>query len=91
MNLEQARNIMQSYLTESFGELVYVDNIEVVRSSSGRLWRGQLYSRSSTENMEVGQLIGRSGTDAEPRGEAVFFAVFEDGTPRDPVGWLRPR
>lgn len=50
-----------------------------------------LFYVSQGDEVEIGQLIGRSGTDAEPRGEAVFFAVFQDGTPRDPVGWLQPR
>lgn len=44
---------------------------------------------SKGDNIEVGQLVGRSGTEAEPRGEAVFFAVFKNGTPEDPASWLK--
>jgi len=43
------------------------------------------------DEVTAGQLIGRTGTDAEPRGTALFFAVFRDGQAEDPVGWLRPR
>jgi septal ring factor EnvC (AmiA/AmiB activator) len=47
-----------------------------------------LFYVSEGDRVEVGQLIGRSGTDAEPRGESVFFAVFQNGTPVDPLAWL---
>ncbi|MDA0378237.1 MAG: peptidoglycan DD-metalloendopeptidase family protein [Bacteroidetes bacterium] len=47
-----------------------------------------LFYVSEGDRVEVGQLIGRSGTDAEPRGETVFFAVFKDGVPVDPLDWL---
>ena len=47
-----------------------------------------LFYVSEGDRIEVGQLIGRSGTDAEPRGETVFFAVFQNGTPVDPQSWL---
>lgn len=47
-----------------------------------------LFYVSEGDRVEVGQLIGRSGTDAEPRGETVFFAVFQNGTPVDPLAWL---
>lgn len=47
-----------------------------------------LFYVSEGDRIEVGQLIGRSGTDAEPRGETVFFAVFQNGTPVDPLAWL---
>ncbi len=50
-----------------------------------------LFYVSEGDVVETGQLIGRSGTDAEPRGETVFFAVFRDGQPENPVGWLEPR
>lgn len=47
-----------------------------------------LFYVSQGDQVEIGQLIGRSGTDAEPRGEAVFFAIFKDGVPVDPAAWL---
>lgn len=50
-----------------------------------------LFYVSEGDQVEFGQLIGRSGTDAEPRGEAVFFAIFENGQPVDPQTWLVSR
>lgn len=35
-----------------------------------------------------GQQLGRAGTDAEPKGEGIFFAIFKDGQPIDPRPWL---
>lgn len=56
MDLERAREIMQHYLTEHFGRLVSVDDVEVVRSSSGRIWRGHLSTACSTGKLEVGSI-----------------------------------
>ena len=56
MNLEQARGIMEGYLRENFGRLVFLQSVEVVRSSSGRIWRGKLGSRARSGTLEVGQL-----------------------------------
>ncbi len=50
-----------------------------------------LFYVSEGDQVEIGQLIGRSGTGAEPRGQAVFFAIFEDGQPVDPLEWLTRR
>jgi len=43
------------------------------------------------DRVKAGQIIGRAGTDAEPKGTAVFFALFKEGAPIDPVPWLSPR
>ncbi len=43
------------------------------------------------DRVRAGQVIGRAGTDAEPKGTAVFFALFKGGSPVDPVPWLAPR
>lgn len=43
------------------------------------------------DRVKAGDVIGRAGTDAEPRGNAVFFGLFKGGAPIDPVPWLRPR
>lgn len=40
------------------------------------------------EQVEAGHVLGRSGTEAEPKGEGVFFAIFKDGQPIDPMPWL---
>ncbi len=36
-----------------------------------------------------GQQLGLAGTDAQPRGAALFFAVFNGSRPVDPLQWLR--
>lgn len=41
------------------------------------------------DTVEAGQMIGRAGTEAEPKGEGVFFGVFKDGVAVDPALWLR--
>lgn len=43
------------------------------------------------EDVTAGQVIGRAGTDAEPKGMAIFFALFREGSPEDPEPWLSPR
>ncbi len=43
------------------------------------------------DHVKPGQLIGRAGTDAQPKGNGVFFALFHDGQPFDPATWLKPR
>ena len=43
------------------------------------------------DRMRTGQIIGRAGTDNEPKGAALFFALFKGGEAVDPVPWLRPR
>ena len=41
--------------------------------------------------VEAGQVLGRAGTEAEPKQEGVFFALFKNGTAMDPASWLRAR
>lgn len=41
--------------------------------------------------IEPGDVIGRGGTTNEPRGNAVFFSIFENAVPVDPARWLAPR
>ena len=47
-----------------------------------------LYVSAGTQ-VQAGQLIGRAGTDAEPKGNAVFFAIFHNGLDLDPEDWLQ--
>ncbi|NBC19346.1 MAG: peptidoglycan DD-metalloendopeptidase family protein [Bacteroidetes bacterium] len=46
---------------------------------------------SEGETVEAGQVIGRAGTEDEPKGAGVFFAVFEGGEAMDPSRWLGTR
>ena len=39
----------------------------------------------------AGQVIGRAGTDAEPKQAGIFFGLFKDGAPFNPMPWLRAR
>jgi septal ring factor EnvC (AmiA/AmiB activator) len=43
------------------------------------------------QSLEAGQLLGRAGTEDEPRGAGVFFAVFDKTTGEavNPRRWLR--
>lgn len=43
------------------------------------------------DRVRAGQVIGRAGTDAEPKGRALFFALFKKGVDFDPRPWLRNR
>lgn len=49
-----------------------------------------IYISEGTQ-VKAGDLIGRAGTDAEPKQAGVFFGLFKDGAPFDPLTWLRPR
>jgi len=46
---------------------------------------------SEGQSLEAGQLLGRAGTENEPRGAGVFFAVFDKttGAATNPRRWLR--
>ena len=41
--------------------------------------------------VQAGQLIGRAGTEYEPKGNAVFFALFQNGVEENPEAWLESR
>ncbi|PIQ61231.1 MAG: peptidase M23 [Bacteroidetes bacterium CG12_big_fil_rev_8_21_14_0_65_60_17] len=43
------------------------------------------------DQVAEGDLIGRAGTTAEPRGSALFFGIFENAVPVNPLDWLLPR
>jgi septal ring factor EnvC (AmiA/AmiB activator) len=45
------------------------------------------------DTVEAGQVLGLAGTDEEPRGAGVFFAVFDrsKSTSVDPMAWLSAR
>ena len=43
------------------------------------------------DRVSTGQALGRSGTETEPKGASLFFALFEGGKAIDPLPWLRPQ
>jgi len=67
-----------------FGTYVVVEHGEyhTVYSNFSLLYVGK------NEVVSEGQIIGRAGTDAEPKGPGIFFAVFKKGEPIDPLPWL---
>lgn len=38
--------------------------------------------------VKAGDMIGRAGTDAEPKQAGIFFGLFKNGAPFDPMQWL---
>lgn len=47
---------------------------------------------ASQQRVTAGQILGEAGTEAEPRGSALFFALFTaNGDAVNPEEWLRPR
>jgi len=48
-----------------------------------------LFYVSVGDTVTPGQIIGRAGTDAEPKGRAIFFGIFENGNAVDPEIWIQ--
>ena len=70
-----------TYLVIQHGDYLSVySNFSSVRVSTG-------------QRVETGQRLGESGTQSEPRGAGVFFAVFDTSksTSVDPLDWLAAR
>ncbi len=70
-----------------FGKVISISHGEYT-SLYGNL--SLLYVSTGTMVGE-GQLVGRAGTDTEPKGNAVFFALFRNGLEVNPESWLRSR
>lgn len=72
------------YTMPEFGRVVTISHGEYT----------SLYGNLSSLHVEkgmkvaVGQVIGVSGTADEPKGEALFFAIFHEGAEADPEPWL---
>ncbi len=43
------------------------------------------------ERIKAGQTLGRAGTEDEPKGAGLFFALFQNGEAINPVPWLGRR
>lgn len=41
--------------------------------------------------VEAGQVIGRAGTASEPKGNGLFFGLFQNGKHTDPAAWLQKK
>ena len=75
------------YTVPDFGRIITISHGDYT-SMYGNL--SLLYVDSGTP-IKAGQLIGRSGTENEPRGDALYFAIFENGSEVNPESWLRAR
>lgn len=46
---------------------------------------------SKGDRVQAGQVLGRAGTEAEPKGNGLFFGLFREGQAIDPTPWLQRR
>ena len=46
---------------------------------------------SQGQRVRAGQVVGRAGTESQRRGAQLFFALYQGGSPVDPLSWLRGR
>jgi septal ring factor EnvC (AmiA/AmiB activator) len=76
--------VVEIYPMPEFGRVITVSHGEYT-SLYGNL--SLLYVSAGSE-VRAGQLLGRAGTDSEPKGNAVFFAIFRNGLEVNPVEWL---
>lgn len=74
------------YTMPEFGRVITISHGEYT-SLYGNL---SIMYAAAGSRVESGQLIGRSGTESEPKGNAVFFAIFQNGSEVNPTTWLRP-
>ncbi len=79
--------VIDIYPMPEFGRVITISHGEFT-SLYGNL--SLLYVTSGTK-VRAGQLLGRSGTDAEPKGNAVFFGIFRNNAEVDPQQWLSRR
>ncbi|MDZ4702075.1 MAG: peptidoglycan DD-metalloendopeptidase family protein [Rhodothermales bacterium] len=79
--------VSEIYPMPEYGRIITISHGEYT-SLYGNL--SLLYVEAGTV-VKAGQLIGRAGTESEPKGNAVFFAIFRNGAEIDPQTWLRRR
>jgi CRP-like cAMP-binding protein len=56
MDMEQARALIEEYVKQEFGRILELREISVARTSTGRLWNGQLYCVTTDGEVEVGRV-----------------------------------
>lgn len=89
---ESVNSVFEGHVTlvdvmPEYGRFVIVQHGEY-QSFYGNL--SMLYVEEG-DRLEPGDVIGRAGTEAEPQGNALFFGIFQEGTPLDPTEWLQSR
>ena len=75
------------YVMPEYGNLITISHGEYT-TVYGNL--SEMYVDEGLE-VEAGQYIASAGTKLEPKGEAVFFAIFQQGEEINPEQWLRGR
>lgn len=74
-------------LMPEYGRFILIEHGDYV-TFYGNL---SLFYASPGDTIEPGQIIGRSGTDAEPKGQSIFFGIFDNGKAVDPEKWFKSR
>lgn len=77
--------VIEIYPMPEFGRVATISHGEFT-SLYGNM--SMLYVEAGSV-VRAGQVIGRSGTDAEPKGTAVFFGIFRNNSEVNPVDWLQ--
>lgn len=72
------------YVMPEYGNLITISHGEYT-TVYGNL--SEMYVAEGAE-VEAGQYIASAGTQLEPKGEAVFFAIFQQGEEINPEQWL---
>ena len=75
------------YVMPEYGKLITISHGEFT-TVYGNL--SEMYVDEGAA-VEAGQYIASAGTRLEPKGEAVFFAIFQQGEEMNPEQWLRGR
>lgn len=79
--------VVEIYPMPEFGNVVTISHGEFTSFYSNM---SMLYVEAGSM-VRSGQVIGRSGTDAEPKGTAVFFGIFRNNIEVNPIDWLQRR
>ncbi len=77
--------VEEIYVMPEFGKVITISHGEYTTVY------GNLSEMYVTEGatVQAGEYIGQSGTTHEPKGEAVFFALFQNGVEANPELWLK--
>lgn len=80
--------VVQVSVIPDFGTYVAIEHGEYLTVYSNF----SLLYVTEGDRVRAGQIIGLAGTDNEPRGSGIFFALFQsDQGAVDPTPWLRPQ
>ncbi len=80
-------DVMLVDVMPDFGTIVTIDHGEYKSVYSNF---SMLYVHAG-DHVRAGQIIGKAGTRNDPKGEGIFFGLFKNGAPIDPVPWFNAR